>query len=56
MRDLTLILPYYRNGGMLREHQRVWREYPDALKSHLHVVVVDDASPKNQAQLVVEPW
>lgn len=55
MRDLTVVLPYYRNGGMLQEHQRMWREYPDAVKAHLHVIVVDDASPKNPATSAVEP-
>lgn len=54
MRDLTLVLPYYRNGGMLREHQTVWRSYAEDLKAHLHVIVVDDCSPKNKADEAVE--
>lgn len=54
MRDLTVVLPYYRNGGMLKEHQAMWREYPDALKAHLHVIVVDDVSVLNPASVAVE--
>jgi hypothetical protein len=54
VRDLTLILPYYRNAGMLVEQQRTWRAYPDDLKAHLHVIVVDDGSPKFAARREVE--
>lgn len=54
MRDLTLILPYYRNPGMLAEQQRTWRAYPDDLKAHFHVIVVDDGSPKFAARRYVE--
>ncbi len=46
MRDLTVVYPYYMNQGMFEEHQRMWAEYPDKLRSHLHVIVVDDCSPK----------
>jgi hypothetical protein len=46
MRDLTLILPHFCNHGMLAEQQRVWADYPADLKSQLHVIVVDDNSPK----------
>lgn len=55
MRDLTLILPYYRNPSMLQRQQRQWRAFPEDLKSHLHVIVVDDGSPKQRAAQVVEP-
>lgn len=48
MRDLTLILPHYCNLGMLEEQQRIWESYPSALRARLHVVVVDDCSPKGQ--------
>lgn len=49
MRDLTLILPYYRNPLILQEQLRAWAAYPDDLKAHLHVIVVDDGSPKFKA-------
>lgn len=55
MRDLTLIMPYYRNPGMLQQHQHHWRALPEDLKAHLHVIVVDDGSPKGKALSVVEP-
>lgn len=55
VRDLTIVLPYFQNGGMLREHQTMWRTFADDLKAHFHVIVVDDVSPKNMAIDAVEP-
>lgn len=49
MRDITLVLPYYRNTGMLREQQRAWNAYPPEVKPRLHVIVIDDGSPKYRA-------
>ena len=46
MRPITLVMPHFRNHGMLLEQQRLWHDYPDELKAHLHVIVVDDCSPK----------
>ena len=46
MRELTLVLPHFCNLGMLAEQQRVWMAYPEHVRRSLHVVVVDDASPK----------
>ncbi len=54
MRDLTLILPYYRNAGMLIEQQRIWRGYAADLQARLHVIVVDDGSPEGTADEVFE--
>lgn len=34
------------NIGMFREQQAVWADYPDDVKANLHVIVVDDCSPK----------
>ncbi len=48
MRDLTLVLPHFCNLGQLAEQQRIWASYPDALRARLHVIVVDDCSPKGQ--------
>jgi hypothetical protein len=45
MPDLTIVLPYFCNRGMLHEQQRVWASFPDEVRSRLHVVVVDDCSP-----------
>lgn len=46
MRELTLVLPHFMNLGILAEHQRVWGDYPEAVRRALHVIVVDDCSPK----------
>lgn len=46
MRDLTLVLPHFQNLGMFAEQQKVWSSYPESLRRRLHVVVVDDCSPK----------
>jgi len=46
MRELTLVLPFFVNSGMFLEQQAVWASYPAELRSRLHVVVVDDCSPK----------
>lgn len=46
MRDLTLIMPYYDNPAMLEEQQRQWSYYPDELRARLHVIIVDDGSPR----------
>lgn len=49
MREITIVLPHYMNRGMLLEQQRVWADYPADLRSRVHVVVVDDCSPKGQS-------
>lgn len=41
-----MVLPHFANLGMLAEQQRIWMDYPDELRARLHVVVVDDCSPK----------
>lgn len=46
MRDLTLVMAHYMNLGMWAEQQRIWADYPSALRARLHVIVVDDCSPK----------
>ncbi len=48
MRGLTLVLPFYMNSGMLAEQQQIWASYPAELRAALHVIVVDDCSPKGQ--------
>ncbi len=46
MRELTLVLPHFANLGMLKEQQSIWMDYPSELRARLHVIVVDDCSPK----------
>lgn len=50
MRPVTLILPYYRNALMFQEQQAYWLSIPEDLREQLHVIVVDDGSPKFQAK------
>jgi hypothetical protein len=46
---LTLIMPYYDNPSMLEEQQRQWQKYPTELRARLHVIIVDDGSPRWEA-------
>lgn len=46
MRELTIVLPHYVNLGMFAEQQAIWTSYPNEVRAHLHVIVVDDCSPK----------
>lgn len=46
MTTLSLVLPYYRNPGMLAHQYGVWAAYPAAAKAALEVVLVDDGSPE----------
>lgn len=50
MNDITICLPFYMNAGMLREQCRRFRELPQNLKDRLHLIVVDDGSPKGMAE------
>lgn len=45
-RAFTLIFPYYRNPGMLDRQLAHLTALPADLKAHLHLIVVDDGSPK----------
>lgn len=49
MKPITLVLPYYDNAGMLAIHQEGWAKLPAEVKANLHVIVVDDCSPKAPA-------
>lgn len=48
MRPITLVLPHYMNLGQWAEQQRVMADYPPEIKANLHVVLVDDCSPKDR--------
>ena len=50
MRPFTLVLPYYENGAMLDEQQRRWAALPAGLRAALHVIIVDDGSPRDPAR------
>jgi hypothetical protein len=55
VKELTLIMPYYDNPEMLEEQQRQWLKYPEELRRRLHVIVVDDGSPRWPARPHVWP-
>jgi len=46
MRELTIVLPFFCNQGMLVEQGAIWGSYPPEIRARVHVVVVDDCSPK----------
>ena len=50
----TIVMPYYENPKMLRLQLHEWRHYRDDLKQYLKAIIVDDGSPRNPAQPVVE--
>jgi glycosyl transferase family 2 len=49
MTPITLVLPYYMNPGMLRVQYDAVRALPARLRELVHVVVVDDGSPRSPA-------
>lgn len=55
MKALTLIQPYYDNPTMLVEQQRAWLRYPAELRARLHVIIVDDGSPRWPARPHILP-
>lgn len=53
---VTLIMPFYRNPGILAEHYRHWAAYPADLKAQVTVMLVDDGSPLTEsAEAVPRP-
>ncbi len=54
-RPFTLVVPYYDNPAMFREQQRNWRNLPSDTRAALHVVVVDDGSPRFPAKDAIDP-
>jgi GT2 family glycosyltransferase len=50
---VSLVLPYYKNPGMLAEQYRVWSAYPADLREAVEVVLVDDGSPAGSRALEV---
>lgn len=50
----TIVMPYYENPKMLRFHLHEWSMFRDSEKQALKAIIVDDGSPRNPAQLVIE--
>lgn len=53
---LTLIFPYYDNPGMLLQQLQNLRSWPEELRAHWSLIVVDDCSPSSPAAPVFEEW
>lgn len=52
MRPITLVLPYYCQPKMLAIQHGILAALPADIRAHLTVIVVDDGSPTQPAQLV----
>lgn len=50
MLNISLVLPYYENPGMLREQFASVRDLPSTYRSNICVIVVDDGSPTHPAK------
>jgi glycosyltransferase involved in cell wall biosynthesis len=48
-RDITVILPFYRNPGMLTLQLERIASYPKKIRDHFRLIVVDDGSPEEKA-------
>lgn len=49
MNQLTLVMAYYENGGMLDRHFAEWAKYSEKVKQKLKIIIVDDGSPNDPA-------
>lgn len=49
MTPITLVMAYYMNSYMLSRHYDQWTHMDPKVREHLHVVIVDDGSPKDSA-------
>ncbi len=55
MTDLTIVMPYYMNPGMLSLQYAIWAAYPNDIKDSISVILVDDGSPEGHAIDVSRP-
>lgn len=52
MPDLTLVIPYYRNPGMLSIQLQGWASWADKRKARTRIILVDDGSPEPAADVL----
>lgn len=43
---LTIVMPFYRNATMLGIQYAGWAAWPDRVKQHVSIVLIDDGSPE----------
>ena len=55
MKHVTLIFPYYENPTMLEKQLENIAAYPQELRDHLQLIVVDDGSPDHPARIKGDP-
>lgn len=55
MSDLTIVMPYYLNKGMLSLQFTGWAAWPEEIKDRVEIVIVDDGSPEGHAIDVPRP-
>lgn len=55
MTELSIVMPYYLNPGMLSLQFAGWAAWPDTLKQKVEIVLVDDGSPEGHAVDVPRP-
>lgn len=48
--ELTIIIPFYRNSGILKRQIQEWNQYPPGIK----VICVDDGSPEPAKPIIEE--
>jgi hypothetical protein len=51
-KQVTLILPFYRNTQFLRTQVSWWSTFPEHLRKHLSAIIVDDGSPEPAADVL----
>lgn len=52
---LTLVVPFYENGGMLALQYAGWKAWPAKHRHRLEVIIVDDGSQESPAANVPRP-
>jgi hypothetical protein len=53
-KPVTFVYPYYENRAFFGAQLMKWKSYPERMRTHLSVVVVDDGSPRHPASEVVD--
>lgn len=52
MPDLTLVVPFYLNSGMLSRQYEGWSAWPSKLRNRIEIILVDDGSPEPAADVL----
>lgn len=55
-KPVTFVYPYYQNREFFTQQLAGWFRYPEALRAHLSVIVVDDGSPEPLEHIKARPF